>query len=94
MERNGNELVNILGGELTPIALAMRLNVRASKLMNEYGIRYENNRTHAGRTITHTLATQEASRLSRKQFRRGAGCSFPRVVLLGEATAVAGDKAH
>ena len=49
------ELVDVLGSELTPIALAMRLNVRAGKLMNDYGIWYENSRTHAGRTITLTL---------------------------------------
>ena len=54
------ELVDALSSELTTIALAMRLNVRAGKLMNEYGIRYENSRTHAGRTITLTLTNQEA----------------------------------
>lgn len=54
------ELVDVLSSELTPIALAMRLNVRANKLMNAYGIRYENSRTHTGRTITLTLTTQEA----------------------------------
>ena len=54
------ELADVLGGELTAIALAMRLNVRASMLMNEYSIRYENRRTHAGRTITLTLTNQEA----------------------------------
>lgn len=53
------EQINDLSSELTAIALAMRLNVRASKLMNECGIHYENNRTHAGRTITLTLTTQE-----------------------------------
>lgn len=52
--------VTVLESDLTAIALAMRLNVRASKLMNEYGIRYENSRTHAGRTITLTLANREA----------------------------------
>ena len=54
------ELADVLGGEFTAIALAMRLNVRASMLLNEYGIRYENRRTHAGRTITLTLTNQEA----------------------------------
>lgn len=54
------ELVTVLNCDLTAIALAMRLNVRASKLMNEYGIRYENSRTHAGRMITLTLMNQEA----------------------------------
>ncbi len=54
------ELVTVLNCDLTAIALAVRLNVRASKLMSEYGIRYENSRTHAGRTITLTLMNQEA----------------------------------
>ena len=54
------ELVTVLNCDLTAIALAMRLNIRASKLLNEYGIRYESNRTHAGRTITLTLMNQEA----------------------------------
>ena len=56
---SATELVDALGSELTAIALAMRLNVRSGKLMNEYGIRYENSRTHAGRMITLTLANQE-----------------------------------
>ena len=54
------ELVSALGVEMNAIALAMRLNVRASKLMNDYNIRYENTRKHAGRMITLTLTTQEA----------------------------------
>ena len=41
--------------DITPIALAMRLNVRAGKLMNDYHIHYQNTRTHAGRVITLTL---------------------------------------
>ena len=54
------ELVGVLGVEMNAIALAMRLNVRASKLMNDYNIRYENSRKHAGRVITLTLTTQGA----------------------------------
>ena len=54
------ELVGVLGVEMNAIALSMRLNVRASKLMNDYNIRYENSRTHAGRMITLKLTTQEA----------------------------------
>ena len=54
------ELVGVLGVEMNAIALAMRLNVRASKLMNDYSIRYENGRKHAGRVITLTLTTQGA----------------------------------
>ena len=48
------ELIEELGLELKPNALAMRLNVRSAKLKNDYGIRYENVRTHAGRSITLT----------------------------------------
>ena len=42
------ELTTALQLDITPIALAMRLNVRAGKLMNDYHIHYENSRTHAG----------------------------------------------
>lgn len=49
------ELSAALHLDIAPISLAMRLNVRAGKLMNDYHIRYENARTHAGRTITLTL---------------------------------------
>ena len=38
-------------GKGQPNALAMRLNVRAAKLKNDYGIHYENTQTHAGRII-------------------------------------------
>ena len=51
---SATELIAGLGLELKPNALAMRLNVRAAKLKNDYGIRYENTRTHAGRIITLT----------------------------------------
>lgn len=33
-------------------ALAMRLNVRAGKLLSEHSVRYESTRTHVGRIIT------------------------------------------
>lgn len=49
------ELIAALGLEIKPNALAMRLNVRASKLANDYNISYENSRSHAGRAITLTL---------------------------------------
>ena len=38
-------------GKGQPNALAMRLNVRAAKLKNDYGIHYENTQAHAGRII-------------------------------------------
>ena len=49
---SATELIAELGLDLKPNALAMRLNVRSAKLKNDYGIRYENTRTHAGRSIT------------------------------------------
>ena len=49
---SATELIEELGIDLKPNALAMRLNVRSAKLKNDYGIRYENVRTHAGRSIT------------------------------------------
>ena len=51
---SATELIEELGLDLKPNALAMRLNVRAAKFKNDYGIRYENVRTHAGRSITLT----------------------------------------
>lgn len=49
------ELITALGLDIKPNALAMRLNVRTSKLANDYGISYESSRSHAGRAITLTL---------------------------------------
>ncbi len=45
---------------MKPNALAMRLNIRASKLAAEYYIRYDNTRTHAGRSISLTLEPPQA----------------------------------
>ena len=49
------ELAELVPGDLTPISLSMRLNVRAGRLMEEYHIRYEPTRTHTGRKIKLTL---------------------------------------
>jgi RecA-family ATPase len=54
------ELAETLHVHLKPNALAMRLNIRASKLLNDYHIRYESNRTHAGRSIRLKLMVPEA----------------------------------
>ena len=45
------ELVSALGVDLKPNALAMRLNIRAGKLEDQYHICYTSNRNHAGRNI-------------------------------------------
>lgn len=53
-EWNGTptELVNILGVDMKPNVLTLKLNVNAGRLFNEYGIRYENKRCHDGRRVT------------------------------------------
>ena len=45
------DLVQLLEIELKPNVLSRYLNVNKSRLENEYGIDYQNNRTHSGRTI-------------------------------------------
>ena len=57
---SATELIAELGLELKPNALAMRLNVRSAKFKNDYGIRYENTRTHAGRIISLTKISPQA----------------------------------
>ena len=57
---SATELITELELELKPNALAMRLNVRAAKLKNDYGIRHENTRTHAGRIISLTKISPQA----------------------------------
>lgn len=46
--------------DIQPNVLTRRLNVGADRLWNEYHIRYESNRTHAGRNIKLTLNVSEA----------------------------------
>ena len=52
-EWNGtpSELVSLLGSDLKPNTLTMKLNITAGRLYDEYGIRYENKRTHDGRRV-------------------------------------------
>lgn len=49
------ELVNRIGLDMKPNALTLQLNVKASRLLQEHGIRYESSRTHSGRNICLTL---------------------------------------
>lgn len=49
------ELVNRLGLSMKPNALTLRLNVKAGRLLNEHGVRYESGRNHSGRNIRLTL---------------------------------------
>ena len=52
---SATELIAELGLELKPNALAKRLNVNATKLLNEYQIRYTNAHIKTGSRITLTL---------------------------------------
>ena len=54
------ELVNKLGLDIQPNVLTKRLNVNAGRLQNEYGVRYENDRSHGGRFIKLTLDADKA----------------------------------
>lgn len=45
------ELTEALGIDMKPHILTMKLNVNASRLYNEYGIRYEVTRGHTGRKV-------------------------------------------
>ena len=46
------ELVQILNLELKPNAFTRYLNVNTGRLENEYGIVYQNTRTHSGRIVS------------------------------------------
>jgi RecA-family ATPase len=48
-------LSNLNGLDIQPNVLTRRLNVGASTLLNEYGVRYECSRSHAGRIVKLTL---------------------------------------
>jgi hypothetical protein len=62
MEWSGTatELVYALGTDMKANALAMQLNVRAERLLNEHNIHYENVRSHAGRNIRLTMVSPKA----------------------------------
>ena len=49
-------LVELLGMDMKPNTLSMRLNVNAGRLMDEHNVRYVNERSHTGRCITLTLS--------------------------------------
>ncbi len=52
---NATELVALLKSDLSANSLTRKLNISASKLWEEYSIRYENKRTAAERKITLTM---------------------------------------
>ena len=50
-EGTSTELAELIGTDLKPNALSMKLNVKAGTLRREYGIQYINTRKHEGRRI-------------------------------------------
>ncbi len=54
------ELADALALDLKPNTLTMKLNISASKLLNDYNIKYEHYRSHTGRKIALTLIPTEA----------------------------------
>lgn len=54
------ELVTLLGLDMKPNQISVRLNVNAQRLVNDYKIRYSNSRNHAGRRISLQLISSEA----------------------------------
>ncbi len=54
-EGTSTELAELIGTDLKPNALSMKLNVKAGVLRREYGIQYTNTRKHEGRRIQLTL---------------------------------------
>lgn len=57
---SASELIECLKLEIQANALTRRLNIGVDRLFNEYGIRYESNRSHAGRTVKLTFIGSEA----------------------------------
>ena len=53
-------LVELLGLDMKPNTLTMKLNINTSRLLEEYSIRYKSSRTHAGRRISLTLISAAA----------------------------------
>ena len=54
------ELAMLLQVGMQPNTLTKNLNVNAGRLFEEYGVQYENTRTHAGRKITLTPVPEKA----------------------------------
>ena len=54
------ELAMLLQVGMQPNTLTKHLNVNAGRLLEEYGVQYENIRTHAGRKITLTPVPEKA----------------------------------
>lgn len=50
-EGTASELCELLAVDIKPNVLSLRLSINASRLFRDYGIRYQNSRTHNGRKV-------------------------------------------
>lgn len=57
---SASELAERLNVDIQPNTLTRRLNIGADRLWNEYGVRYETSRSHAGRIVRLTLNNSSA----------------------------------
>jgi len=48
------------GVDIKPNVLSLRLSINASRLFRDYGIRYQNSRTHNGRKVSLWKETDES----------------------------------
>ena len=51
-EGTASELCDILGEDVKPNVLSLRLSINANRLLKDYGIHYKASRTHGGRKIS------------------------------------------
>lgn len=51
-EGTASELCEILGEDVKPNVLSLRLSINANRLLKDYGIHYKASRTHNGRKLS------------------------------------------
>lgn len=52
MGRTASELSKLIGSDIKPNVLSLRLSINAGRLLKDYGIHYKASRTHSGRKIS------------------------------------------
>ena len=60
-EGTASELCERLAVDIKPNVLSLRLSINASRLFRDYGIRYQNSRTHDGRKVALWKETEQTA---------------------------------
>ena len=60
-EGTASELCETLAVDIKPNVLSLRLSINASRLFRDYGIRYQNSRTHDGRKVSLWKETERSA---------------------------------